>query len=84
MARAEEISARDGSTPRSNLREASDESLCLREPLAIVIGSKRAASRAILEVESVTSDEAPPITPARARAELLSATTKSVGSRFRF
>ncbi|CAB4543587.1 unannotated protein [freshwater metagenome] len=48
-----------------------------------MIGSKRAASSAICEVSFVTSELAPPITPASARAELLSATTKSSGSRFR-
>ena len=47
IARAEEISANDGSTPRSNLREASEDNLCLRELFAILIGSKRAASSAI-------------------------------------
>ncbi|CAB4837816.1 unannotated protein [freshwater metagenome] len=77
IARAEEISASDGSTPRSNRLEASEDNLCLRELLAIVIGSKRAASSAIWVVFPVTSEVAPPITPAKARAVLLSATTRS-------
>ena len=83
IARADEISAKDGSTPRSNLREASEDNLCLRELFAILIGSKRAASSAICVVESVTSELAPPITPAKASASFLSATTKSWAISFR-
>ena len=46
-ARAEEIEARAGSVARSSRRDASDVRRWYREFLAIVIGSKRAASIAI-------------------------------------
>ena len=52
-ARADEISASVGSTPRSRRREASDESLWRREFFAIEIASNRTASTAIRVVESV-------------------------------
>ena len=81
--RADEISANEGSTPRSNLLDASEDNLCRRDALAIVIGSNRAASRAIFEVLSVTSELAPPITPASASADFLSATTRSSASSLR-
>ena len=83
IARAEEISANEGSTPRSSLLDASEDNLCLRDAFAIVMGSKRAASSAIFEVLSVTSELAPPITPASASADFLSATTRSSESNLR-
>ena len=81
-ARADAISASVGSTPRSNLREASEESLCLREFLAIEIASKRTASTAIRDVLSEISEFSPPIVPASARTCFASATTKSSGFSF--
>ena len=78
-ARAEAIFAKDGSTPRSNRREASEERRCDLEFLAIDTGSKRAASRAMEVVWAVTSELAPPMVPARARACRSSATSRSSG-----
>ena len=63
-ARAAANGASSGSTPRSKRLEASEGSLCRLAERAIEIGSKTAASSITLVVLSVTSVEAPPITPA--------------------
>ena len=79
--RAEANSASDGSTLRSSLRDASDESLWRREFLATQTGSKRTASSAISVVVAVISENNPPIVPAKASGCLSSQTIKSSGSK---
>ena len=71
-ARAEASSASNGSTPRSNRREASEPKIWFLELRAIDIGSKWAASSVIATVNSLTSLSSPPIVPARARTFLSS------------
>ena len=71
-ARAEANSASNGSTPRSNRREASELRIWLLELRAIDIGSKWAASKVMPTVNSLTSLSSPPIVPARASTFLSS------------
>src|SRR5450759_3321613 len=55
-----------GSTPRSNLLDASVVSLWRREERATEVGSKCADSTSTSVVDAPTSDVAPPINPAMA------------------
>ena len=68
---------------RSILLEASLDNLWNREFLAMLMGSKCAASNAIRVVELVTSDARPPIVPANAKADFESAISKLSGLSFR-
>ena len=80
---AEAISDNAGSVLRSILLEASLDNLWNREFLAMLMGSKCAASKAIRVVELVTSDARPPIVPANAKADFESAISKLSGLNFR-
>ena len=66
-----------GSTPRSNRRDASVESLWRRDVRARVIASKCAASITTSRVPADSSLVAPPITPARPIGPVWSVITRS-------
>ena len=57
-----------GSIPRSNRNRASDCKFSFRPVIAVLTGSKYAASRKTLVVFSVQPDLSPPITPANPSA----------------
>ena len=76
-------SAAAGSTPRSKRRDASEDSWCRREVLAMVMASKQAASITTEVVPSENSVDAPPITPASPIGPESSVINRSDGSQSR-